>query len=308
MGIHLEDSLYTDTYEAFKASIYNKVKHNRMVSDQRFPDGANRDKFLFVGGLSKLNEGDVADCLKDMKEVVEKYPNSRLSEMAGMIINGVNAGRKLYGGKFDLSDVWTRRSEELNATDSTKLKKFTAERNEKFVFLFAYVPDSVNENQLLFEVAKYNFTHFMARQFDLQIEDVDGLHRLQISGFQSYDEARQYANAVYQQPAITRLLAHVRGIIISENNLQLLGVSHSYEDYAKFYTKSFAPLKIKKEILLYEPEGEAKPAEIPTLEIPAEPQQPATDDSTDTGIDFEDDPKAQEQIELDDEYYDLDGF
>ena len=308
MGVHLEDSLYTDTYEAFKASIYNKVKHNRMVSDQRFPDGANRDKFLFVGGLSKLNEGDVADCLKDMKEVVEKYPNSRLSEMAGMIINGVNAGRKLYGGKFDLSDVWTRRSEELNATDSTKLQKFTAERNEKFVFLFAYVPDSVNENQLLFEVAKYNFTHFIARQFDLQIEDVNGLHRLQISGFQSYDEARQYANAVYQQPAITRLLAHVRGIIISENNLQLLGVSHSYEDYAKFYTKSFAPLKIKKEILLYEPEGEAKPAEIPTLEIPAEPQQPATDDSTDTGIDFEDDPKAQEQIELDDEYYDLDGF
>ena len=352
IGVHLEDSLYTDTYEAFKASIYNKVKENRLVSDNRFPDGANRDKFLFVGGLSKLNEGDVTDCLKDMKEVVEKYPNSRLSEMAGMIINGVNAGRKLYGGKFDLSDVWTRRSEVLNATDSTKLKKFTAERNEKFVFLFAYVPDSVNENQLLFEVAKYNFTHFMARQFDLQIEDIDGLHRLQISGFQSYDEARQYANAVYQQPAITRLLAQVRGIIISENNLQLLGISHSYEDYAKFYTKSFAPLKIKKEILLYEPEGEAKPAEpkgeapsaepaevpaleTPTLEIPAEPQQPengseeiqtepqqpeqpqedeydieqpSTNDNTDTGIDFEDDPKAQEQIELDDEYYDLDGF
>lgn len=342
MGVHLEDSLYTDTYEAFKASIYNKVKENRLVSDQRFPDGANRDKFLFIGGLSKLNEGNVADCLKDMKEVVEKYPNSRLSEMAGMIINGVNAGRKLYGGKFDLSDVWTRRSEVLNATDSTKRKKFTAERNEKFVFLFAYVPDSVNENQLLFEVAKYNFTHFMARQFDLQIEDIDGLHRLQVSGFQSYDEARQYANAVYQQPAITRLLSHVRGIIISESNLQLLGISHSYEDYAKFYTKSFAPLKIKKEILLYEPEGEAKPAEpeketksaepekesqaaepteTPALEIPTEPQQPeqpqedeydieqpATDDNTDTGIDFEDDPKAQEQIELDDEYYDLDGF
>lgn len=342
MGVHLEDSLYTDTYEAFKASIYNKVKENRLVSDQRFPDGANRDKFLFIGGLSKLNEGNVADCLKDMKEVVEKYPNSRLSEMAGMIINGVNAGRKLYGGKFDLSDVWTRRSEVLNATDSTKLKKFTAERNEKFVFLFAYVPDSVNENQLLFEVAKYNFTHFMARQFDLQIEDIDGLHRLQVSGFQSYDEARQYANAVYQQPAITRLLSHVRGIIISESNLQLLGISHSYEDYAKFYTKSFAPLKIKKEILLYEPEGEAKPAEpeketksaepekesqaaepteTPALEIPTEPQepeqpqedeydieQPSTDDNTDTGIDFEDDPKAQEQIELDDEYYDLDGF
>ena len=338
MGVHLEDSLYADTYNAFKASIYNKVKENRQVSDKRFPDGANRDKFLFIGGLSKLNEGNVDDCLADMNQVVEKYPNSRLSEMAGMIINGVKAGRRLYGGKFDLSDVWTRRSEVLNATDSTKMKKFSAERYERFVFLFAYVPDSINENQLLFEVAKYNFTHFMARQFDLQIEDIDGLHRLQISGFQSYDEARQYANAVYQQPAITRWLAKVRGIIISESNLQLLGISHSYDDYAKFYSKSFAPLKIKKEKLLYEPEAEAKPAEqteapaektptekTPTEtlqeEIQTEPQQPeqpqedeydieqpATEDNTDTGIDFEDDKQQEEQIDLDDEYYDLDGF
>ena len=30
-------------------------------------------------------------------------------------------------------------------------------------FLLAYSPDSVNENQLLFEVAKYNFTTYMAR-------------------------------------------------------------------------------------------------------------------------------------------------
>ena len=266
IGEHMEDSLYTDTYQAFKASIYNKVKENRLVSDKRFPDGANRDKFLFIGGLSKLNEGNVEDCLKDMKEVVEKYPNSRLSEMAGMIVNGVNAGKRLYGGKFDLSDIWTRRSEMMNATDSTKMKKFTAERNEKFVFLFAYVPDSVNENQLLFEVAKYNFTSFMARNFDLNIENVDGLHRMQISGFQSYDEARQYANAIYQQPAITRLLAKVRGIIISETNLQLLGTSLSYNDYSKFYTKNFAPLKIKKEILLYEPEEDNSEREKETIQ------------------------------------------
>lgn len=355
-GTHVEDSLYTETYQAFRNSQYEKVKESRVISDTRFPEGANRDKFLFIGGLSQLNEGNVSNCLNDMKQVVDKYPNSRLSEMAGMIINGVNAGKRLYGGKFDLSDVWSKRSEILNESDSIKQKEFSAERNERFTFLFAYAPDSVRENQLLFEVAKYNFTSYLARNFDINIEGLNGLHRMEISGFQSYDEARQYANAVYQQASITRLLAKARGIIISESNLKLLGTSLSYDDYDKFYNKHFAPLKIQQSHLLYEPEtSKPEPQEEPVST--AETTQPTTDnneevvtienqqeqndtkavtpeeilpepsnsvnpveneydiqdsplpkeENTDTGIDIEDS-KQKEQIELDDEYYELDGF
>ena len=109
-GVHIEDSLYAATYEAFKASRYSEAKGNARISGDRFPNGANRDKFLFIGGLSKLNDGDAKGCIDDMKTVVEKYPESRISEMAGMIVNGVNAGKRLHGGKFDLEDVWNRRS------------------------------------------------------------------------------------------------------------------------------------------------------------------------------------------------------
>ena len=224
-GVQIEDSLYTLTYQAFRDGEYDKVERNAQISRNRFPDGANRDKFLFIGGLSKLNDGDIKSCLADLKEVVSKYPDSRLSEMAGMIINGVDAGRRLYGGKFDLNDVWTRRSIELNDQDSTRQKGYSPERNASFVFLLAYDPDKTNENQLLFEMAKYNFTSYMARYFDINIEDTEGLHRMQISGFNSYDEARQYANAVYQQPAIKPLLGNVRAYVISEPNLKLLGTS-----------------------------------------------------------------------------------
>ena len=155
-GVQIEDSLYTLTYQAFRDGEYDKVERNAQISRNRFPDGANRDKFLFIGGLSKLNDGDIKSCLADLKEVVSKYPDSRLSEMAGMIINGVDAGRRLYGGKFDLNDVWTRRSIELNDRDSTRQKGYSPERNASFVFLLAYDPDKTNENQPLFEMAKYN--------------------------------------------------------------------------------------------------------------------------------------------------------
>ena len=372
-GVQIEDSLYTLTYQAFRDGEYDKVERNAQISRNRFPDGANRDKFLFIGGLSKLNDGDIKSCLTDLKEVVSKYPDSRLSEMAGMIINGVDAGRRLYGGKFDLNDVWTRRSIELNDRDSTRQKGYSPERNASFVFLLAYDPDKTNENQLLFEMAKYNFTSYMARYFDINIEDLEGLHRMQISGFNSYDEARQYANAVYQQPAIKRLLGNVRAYVISEPNLKLLGTSHTYEEYEKFYSKHFAPLPVSKLPLLLEPaetapaaeeepsSEEATSEESPkaeqsqednTLTVPITPQdEPLSsgelevegkkeeipekkddgilvipnqkekkDDGTlvipnqkkekkeeDTGIYF-DDSNSSESIELEDEYFELEGF
>ena len=372
-GVQIEDSLYTLTYQAFRDGEYDKVERNAQISRNRFPDGANRDKFLFIGGLSKLNDGDIKSCLADLKEVVSKYPDSRLSEMAGMIINGVDAGRRLYGGKFDLNDVWTRRSIELNDRDSTRQKGYSPERNASFVFLLAYDPDKTNENQLLFEMAKYNFTSYMARYFDINIEDLEGLHRMQISGFNSYDEARQYANAVYQQPAIKRLLGNVRAYVISEPNLKLLGTSHTYEEYEKFYSKHFAPLPVSKLPLLLEPAETApaaeeepsteeatseesskaeQPQEDNTLTVPITPQdEPLSggelevegkkeeipekkddgilvipnqkekkDDGTlvipnqkkekkeeDTGIYF-DDSNSSESIELEDEYFELEGF
>ena len=281
-GVQIEDSLYTLTYQAFRDGEYDKVERNAQISRNRFPDGANRDKFLFIGGLSKLNDGDIKSCLADLKEVVSKYPDSRLSEMAGMIISGVDAGRRLYGGKFDLNDVWTRRSIELNDRDSTRQKGYSPERNASFVFLLAYDPDKTNENQLLFEMAKYNFTSYMARYFDINIEDLEGLHRMQISGFNSYDEARQYANAVYQQPAIKRLLGNVRAYVISEPNLKLLGTSHTYEEYEKFYSKHFAPLPVSKLPLLLEPAETA----------PAAEEEPSTEEAT-----SEESPKAEQSQE-----------
>ena len=188
-----------------------------------------------------------------MNQVVSKYPDSRLSEMAGMIVNGLYTGRRVYGGKFDLSNVWSRRSEVLNDKDSTQQKAFSADRNANFLFMLAYAPDSLNENQLLFEMAKYNFTSYLARNFDINIEDAQGLHRMEISGFRNFDEARQYANEVYKQAGITRLLGKARAFVISAPNLELIGTQYSYDDYDKFYAKHFAPLKVSQLRLLIEP-------------------------------------------------------
>ena len=252
-GVHIEDSLYAATYDAFKAEKHQEVRGNAHISETRFPLGANRDKFIFINGLSKLNSGDASGCLQEMKAVVEKFPQSPLSEMAGMIINGVNAGKRLYGGRFDISDVWNHRSYVLNDSDTVAVHSLSAERNDKFVFMLVYQPDSVNENQLLYELAKFNFTSFLVRNFDLTIEDAEGLRRMQVTGFRNYDEVWQYAHLFAQQTAILQLLGKGRIVLISEPNLPLLGTKISYNEYSQFYDQHFMPIKVSTRPLLTEP-------------------------------------------------------
>ena len=232
--------------------------------------GANRDKFIFFDGMAKLNSGDAKGCVDDMKTVVDKYPKSEVSTLAGMIVNGVNAGRKLHGGKFDISDVWERRAEVMSDSDSIKTRKFTAERNVDFSFIIAYQTDSINENQLLFELAKYNFSNFLVRNFEIAREEVEGLERMVISGFKSYDEALQYARQLYSNKNILRLTRKARAIIISDSNKELLGTQYSYNDYDKFYEKHFVPLRISTMRLLSEPE---------TIEYEKEPESEKQEDN-----------------------------
>lgn len=301
LGVHMEDSLYASTYDAFKAARYAEVSGNVRISDSRFPLGANRDKFVFIGGLSKLNEGDAEGCLEDMNTVVKKWPQSGVAEMAGMIVKGVSEGKRLKGGKFDLDNVWERRSEVLTDNDSTAVRELSDERFAAFTFMIAYKPDSTDENRLLFELAKYNFTSFLVRNFDIAVEDADGIHRMKVSGFRNYDEALQYVRQLFTNKTITSLIGRNRTIIISEKNLPLLGRQFSYDDYARFYDKHFAPIKISDEQLLNVPETVTTPKpKDDKMEMPEDGSYDldnpnGSNGSTDTFLDLQDNPTEGKQ-------------
>ena len=301
LGVHMEDSLYASTYDAFKAGRYAEVSGNVRISDSRFPLGANRDKFVFIGGLSKLNEGDAEGCLEDMNTVVKKWPQSGVAEMAGMIVKGVSEGKRLKGGKFDLDNVWERRSEVLTDNDSTAVRELSDERFAAFTFMIAYEPDSTDENRLLFELARYNFTSFLVRNFDIAVEDADGIHRMKVSGFRNYDEALQYVRQLFTNKTIASLIGRNRTIIISEQNLPLLGRQFSYDDYARFYDKHFAPIKISDEQLLNVPETVTTPKpKNDKREMPEDGSYDldnpnSSNGSTDTFLDLQDNPTEGKQ-------------
>lgn len=325
-GVHIEDSLYAATYDAFKAGRYNEVMAGVDVSGSRFALGANRDKFVFIGGLSKLNNGDAAGCVEDMRTVVEKYPQSGVAPLAGMIVKGVGEGRRLYGGKFDIDNVWQRRAAVLAESDSIATRQLSDERNTPFVYMTVYAPDSVDENRLLFNIARYNFTSYLVRNFDIAIEDLGGLHSMTISGFRNYDEALQYARQLHSQKPVAELMSHVRSVIVSEENRKLLGQQFSYDDYDKFYARHFAPLKISDKPLLNEPDytPEQQPDDGVGPDVPnVSPvinndnvNKKIDDKKVDSKkvdnkkVDNKTNKKKENKVveDLSDEYYDLEGF
>lgn len=242
-GRQIEDSLYTATYNAFKKNRFDEVETNNSISKSRFPLGENRDKFIFITGLSKLNQGNIKESIKYFNDVVDNYPQSRISEMAGMIINGINEGKRVNNAQFDLGNVWNYRATILN--DSTKLKTFSNETNVDYKFLIVYNPDSINENKLLYELARFNFTSFYVRNFNINIVNLQGLHQMQVAGFKNIEEAQVYSKQLLKSSDIVNLIKkQARTFVISDNNLKLLGTVLSYNDYEQFYKKHFALLPL----------------------------------------------------------------
>ena len=100
-----------------------------------------------------------------------------------------------------------------------------------------------------------------------------------ISGFLSYDEARQYARELYQNEPLTEHLKDCRNLVISETNLKLIGKQFSYDEYQQFYEQELLPLSISKEKLLLNPESIDRP-DIEDMVEPVEKEE--EEDETET--------------------------
>ena len=239
-GKQIEDSVYQDTYDAFKFSDYHTVIRNSQEMAEEYPEGANRARFMFLEALSKLELGDREHFMADLRTIVEKYPQSSVSELAGLYVKGLKEGRLLQGGKFEMGSIWERRRGLFDEADSlANDSTFSPEKNANFVFVIAYERDAIDENQLLYEMARYNFTAFTVRNFDIASEKGDGIDMMQVRTFLNYDEAYIYMQRLFNNADMAYKLQGLKCFIISEENLKKLMKGLSFADYFDFYDEHF---------------------------------------------------------------------
>ncbi len=252
-GKHIEDSIYAATYEAYKANRYSEVARNYEFHTQNFPEGKHRSRIMFIEAMSLLYTHQHKEFLALLQEIVSTYGKDEVAEIAGSIVKGVQEGRLLSDSKYDSSDIWKRRRFNLLEGDSITEDTLSATRITTFNFVLAYPKGSLDEDQLLYEVANYNFTSYQVRNFEIEIMDQEQLSMMCVKGFLSYDEVHAYAQRLYSDQHMAIVLDGIRSLLISEDNLQLIGVAFSFDDYKDFYDEEFAPMRVPDDLRLDEP-------------------------------------------------------
>ena len=242
-GKHREDSLYASTYEAWAEGNFNRVIDNYETASRKYAMGQHLPKFMFLNAMSLLQQGKQKEFLVVLKELVQKYPENEITELAAYIVKGMQEGRLLAKDGSAFGSIWKRRKADLDAgalPPDSLMPKFSGERNTPYVFLLAYEEGKVNENLLLFEMARYNFSNFIVKNFDLSFVKENGIGMLETKEFTNFDEAHQYLQLLYKDKEMARKLSGLRAIIISEANFDLLRKYYSFDDYDSFYRENLS--------------------------------------------------------------------
>ena len=93
---------------------------------------------------------------------------------------------------------------------------------------------------MLYEVARMNFSHFLVKDFDLEIVTFNDLSILIVKGFNSFEEVVHY-RAVMTDESSFVLPEGVRPVMISTANYELLLQGHTLEEYFEFFNNFYTP-------------------------------------------------------------------
>lgn len=237
-GKHREDSLYAETYTAYTQGNYELVRSNCQKSQTVYPAGNHRAKFLFIEAMLNLQDGKTQVFLESLKNIIATYPSNEITELSMIIYQGVEEGKIMQS--TDVSSLWERKFGDSRAqSDSVERQLFTAERLDPFLCVIAYQADSTNSNQLLFEIAKYNFSNFMVRSFDTNQTEINGIGLMKIGTFNNFDEAFLYHKRLCANGEMSKKLSGMEIILITPSDLELLLSESSFSEYNDFYNKKF---------------------------------------------------------------------
>ena len=233
---HKEDSVYVKAYTHYTKEEYDSVICENIYSADRYPQGNHRARFMFIDAMAKLYSDRQEDALKALEELTSKYSADSISRMAANISTGIKEGRLLHSGIS--TSIWDRKADGTIRLGEDSIPQFTAGRNEPYYFVLAFPNGSLDEKRLLFEMARYNFSRYMVRNFEMTFEVLTNITLLEVKEFLNFDEAFVYRKRLFGNAATAKLLEGINTFVISKSNLDLLLKYYTFDDYTEFYENS----------------------------------------------------------------------
>lgn len=232
----IQEEIYGEAYAAYLAD--NNVEVHALTSEMErdYPLSPILPKFVFIDALSYLTEGDNTKFQERLEELLRKWPDTDMTDMASAIVRKLNAGyRPNSGGTNARGMIWETRltDSELPLDEEGNPANFTDAPDSPHYMVFAFPRNEVNANELLYDVARFNFSSFVVRDFDLEPMGFSNVGLLVVNGFRNLREAEHY-RTVMERGGLA-LPPDVRPIIISKDNFELLlREGRSFEDYFRF--------------------------------------------------------------------------
>lgn len=234
-----QDSLYEATYVSYLQGDYAQVKFNKRYAEKNLSSSKLMPRFLFLNAIAIARTEGQEPFIAALQEMVERYPESENGAMAKDMLAMMNQGMESQTGDIGASSLLDKRGELTADTDTTTEEiSFSIEKKIPSVVLLVTDNDEADLNQLLFEVALFNFSRFLVKDFELKPMPIFGNtgKALRIEGMESYDEAVWYKDIIREDVNVSSILQNLsaRIICITEENLNLLLSRFTEQEYSDF--------------------------------------------------------------------------
>ena len=221
-----QDSLYAATYTAYMKGEYTTVKTNKQYALTEYPQSRLMPRFLFLNAVSVARTEGQEAFVKELQALVADYGTTELGTMAKDMLAMMGQGMESQkgGATGDLAELRGQSEQTEESEDAAAAKEWSEDRKQPSVVLLI-MPTAEEEalNELLYEVALFNFSQFLIRDFDLQKMPVFGEGcALRISGFADMDEAEWWVDLIQKNPEMQQTLEDIKIKAVTEVNLPLL--------------------------------------------------------------------------------------
>lgn len=221
-----QDSLYAATYVAYTKGQYATVKTNKQYAQKEFPQSKLIPRFLFLNAVAVARTEGQKAFIAELQELVANYGETELGAMAKDMLAMMGQGMesKKGGATGDLAELRGQTTDDTDQTDTSDSTLVWSEDRKQPSIVLLILPTADEEalNELLYEVALFNFSQFLIRDFDLQKMPVfkEGC-ALRVSGFADLDEAEWWVDLVKKNSDMQLVLAGVTIQALAEVNLPL---------------------------------------------------------------------------------------
>ena len=232
-----QDSLYESTYYSYRDNNFAAVKANKQYAEENYPLTPLMPRFLFLNAIAVAKTEGQEAFTEELRDMVTRYPDNELSAMAKDMIALMGQGAESQSvATTSLQDRRIVEIEDANEQADSTLQ-FSKETNMASEVLILVPNDEKVLNTLLYQVALYNFSQFMIKDFDLKQLPMFAKEQgaLQIAGFDSLEEALWYCNMLQKNSELTAWLNSLEAeiIAITTDNASKLGAL-GMEEYKKF--------------------------------------------------------------------------